>query len=209
MKSINNSHPESHRDEFWSKVYRAEFQYLVERMKGCRNVLSIGCGPAVIEAELVEHGFSVTGVDVSKEALICEPDGRRTMALSIADMSLPNHSFDAAICVASLQFIDDYRQALEKITRALRPGGRIIVMLLNPSSAFFKERSHDPSSYIAKIKHINLKEITAAIAKMFTFYAEYFLRVEGSDVYGYADEPDAALFVVVGTKRRNTEKQPI
>jgi 2-polyprenyl-3-methyl-5-hydroxy-6-metoxy-1,4-benzoquinol methylase len=60
---------------FWQKVFQIESEYLVEHLKGCRDVLSVGCGPAVIEGELAMHGFNVTGLDVSQRALNCAPDG--------------------------------------------------------------------------------------------------------------------------------------
>jgi hypothetical protein len=62
---------ESCRKEFWQKVFQLELEYLIEHLKGCSGVLSVGCGPAIIEGGLAERGFNVTGLDVSQEALNC------------------------------------------------------------------------------------------------------------------------------------------
>ncbi|MDD3250831.1 MAG: class I SAM-dependent methyltransferase, partial [Smithellaceae bacterium] len=125
-------------EDFWQKVFRAETDYLTARLEGCRDILSVGCGPAIIEGELIRKGFRLTGLDVSAEALACAPDGLRTVTGRAEDMPFPDNSFDAVIFVASLQFIADYRSAFARTSAVLRPDGKMIAMLLNPESAFFR-----------------------------------------------------------------------
>lgn len=60
---------DSCRKNFWRRVFRLEADWLAERLEGCRDILSVGCGPAIVEGELAERGFSMTGLDVSREAL--------------------------------------------------------------------------------------------------------------------------------------------
>ena len=98
---------ESCQMEFWRNVFRAELDYLLQHLEGSREVLSVGCGPAIIESALSELGFLVTGLDVSQEALACAPDHVRTIAGRAEDMDFPKSTFDAVIYVASLQFIED------------------------------------------------------------------------------------------------------
>jgi len=57
---------QSCRTEFWKKVFKAELEYALQELKGAKDVLSVGCGPAIIEAGLAEHGFNVTGLYVIK-----------------------------------------------------------------------------------------------------------------------------------------------
>jgi len=201
MKGIDKRYIESRRKDFWQKVFRLEAGYLIEHLKGCQDVLSIGCGMATIEGELAEHGFRVTGLDASREALNFAPETVRTVTARAEEMSFPVDSFDAAIYVASLQFIDDYRKALEKTASALRPNGRIIVMLLNPESTFFRERFRDPNSYVSGIKHTDQKAIEDAVTQSFTADTEYFLCIDGDDVSAAANGIDAALYIILGTKR--------
>lgn len=108
-------------EDFWQKIFRAETDYLMARLEGCRDILSVGCGPAIIEGELIRKGFHLTGLDVSAEALACAPDGLRTVTGRAEDMPFPDNSFDAVIFVASLQFIADYRSALTRTFAVLRP----------------------------------------------------------------------------------------
>jgi len=60
---------QSCKTQFWKDVLEAELGYILRRLEGARDVLSVGCGPAIIEAGLAEHGFNVTGLDISEEAL--------------------------------------------------------------------------------------------------------------------------------------------
>lgn len=191
--------------DFWKAVFEAEARYLLEHLAGCEDVLSVGCGPAVIEGALSEHGYRVTGLDVSREALDRAPDSIRTVAASAEEMPFPASSFDAVIYVASLQFIEHYEEAIKQTARVLRPGGRLIVMLLNPESGFFKEKSSDPSSYVRRIRHTDLREIEDVIAQSFDIQTEFFLGIKGDTVIESRNVADAALYVVRGT-RKSSEK---
>jgi ubiquinone/menaquinone biosynthesis C-methylase UbiE len=196
---------QSCRTEFWRNVFRAELAYLLQHLEGSREVLSVGCGPAIVESGLSERGFRVTGLDVSQEALACAPDHIRTIAGRAEDMDFPKSSFDAVIYVASLQFIEDYRKAMEKTAQVLRPAGKLIVMLLNPQSAFFKEKAEDPTSYVRKIRHTNLEEIESAIAEHFHTQTEYFMGVKDGNIYRSRATAEASLYVIRGTRKHPAE----
>ena len=198
---------QSCRKEFWKEVFEAELNYILKEMAGAKDILSVGCGPAVIEAGLSEHGFNVTGLDISKEVLDRAPDNVRTVVGSAETMDFDAHSFDAVIYVASIQFIERYEEAIQQSARVLRSGGRLLMMLLNPASEFFKERIRRPDSYMSKIKHKNLREIEAAVARYFNVKTDYFLGIEGTDVFQNQKSPTASLIVIKGTKKpRRSEK---
>lgn len=197
---------ESCRKDFWQAVFQVERDYLLTHLSGCRDILSVGCGPAVIEGELSKQGFRVTGLDVSREALGHASDQIRTITAGIEDVTLPESSFDAVIYVVSLQFIEDYGKALAKTALVLRPGGRIIVMLLNAESAFFKDKMSDPDSYVRKIRHTDLKAIEKTMAEHFQVHAEYFMGVRQGELFESHDPIWAALYIITGTKPPETGK---
>jgi SAM-dependent methyltransferase len=100
------------------------------------RILDVGCGPGFCCAELAEEvgpAGSVVGIDSS--AAMLELAARRcaerdTVELHEADaVSLPvaDATFDAALCVQVLEYVDDPDAALGEIHRALRPGGRAVV----------------------------------------------------------------------------------
>jgi len=187
---------------FWKEVFKAELDYILHELRGVKDVLSVGCGPAITEAGLAENGFRVTGLDISKEALEQAPDNIRKTAGSAEKMDFADCSFDAVIYVASMQFIERYKQAIKETVRVLRLGGKLLVMLLNPQSEFFKEKIKNPDSYINKIKHINLKEIEKVIAEYFFIKTEYFLGIKGESIFQSQDDNLASLYIIKGTKRQ-------
>jgi len=203
MSGSNNidRYMQSCRTEFWQRIFRIELEYILKHLVKGEEVLSVGCGPAIIESALSECGFSITGLDVSQEALDCAPDSVRTVAARAEDMPFPASSFDAVIYVASLQFIENYRKAIEETTRVLRPEGTLLVMLLNPESNLFKARLRDPNSYVRKIRHTDLREIEEVIAENYGVHREYFLGVKGDAIFESRDVPDAVLYIIKGTRK--------
>ena len=199
------SYRQSCETEFWQNIFRAETDYLRRRLEGCQTVLSVGCGPAVIEAALGKIGFRVTGLDVTPDVLGCAPDGIRTVVAHAEDMPFPPASFDAVIFVASLQFIADWRTAVAQAARVLRDGGRLVVLMLNPASAFFQNKFLNPRSYVRKIRHLDLKEIENGIAALFKVQTEYFLGVNGTTLFDSHDPAEAALFVINGVLKERPQ----
>lgn len=194
---------QSCKTEFWKDVFKAELDYILRELKGTEDVLSVGCGPAIIEAGLAEHGFNVTGLDISKEALDQAPDGIRTVVGSVENMDFAESSFDAVIYVASLQFIEKYKEAVKQTARVLKWGGKFLAMLLNPQSQFFKEKVNNPASYVNKIKHTDLTEIEKTIAEYFSIQTEYFLGIKGQQVLESQNPNLASLYVIKGKKKNS------
>jgi ubiquinone/menaquinone biosynthesis C-methylase UbiE len=193
--------------EFWNKVFMAELDYILKELTSAKDILSVGCGPAIIEAGLNEHGFNVTGLDISREVLDRAPDRVRTVVGSVENMDFASQSFDAVIYVTSVQFIERYEEAIKQSVRVLRSGGRILMMLLNPESGFFRERTKNPDSYVNKIRHRNLQEIEAEVAKYFSVKTEYFLGIEGMRVFQSGDFHCASLYIIKGTKNGDRQKE--
>ncbi|MBW4056997.1 MAG: class I SAM-dependent methyltransferase [Proteobacteria bacterium] len=189
------------RSEFWQKVFAAELGYLLQHVIPGDEILSVGCGPAHIESGLAARGFMVVGLDVSRDALACAPDSVRAIAAAAEEMPFPEASFDVVLYIASLQFIENYRTALERTAQVLKPDGRLFAMLLNPASEFFKTRYATEDFYVRKLRHTNLQELEKAAAEWFDTQGEYFLGIDGEELLDSADPTAAALYVIKGVKR--------
>jgi len=200
--AVMEKYLQSCKSEFWKKVFKAELDYILHQLKGTKDILSVGCGPAIIEAGLAEHGFNVTGLDISEEALGQAPDSIRTVAVPAEKMDFASLSFDAVICVTSVQFIERYKEAVKQTARVLRSGGKVLLMLLNPESEFFQRKKQNPDSYVNKIKHTDLSEIEGAAAKYFSIKTEYFLGIKGTKIFQSRDSNVASLYVIKGTKKQ-------
>lgn len=203
MNSIaSNKYLQSCKSDFWKAVFEVELSYLLNYLKGIKDILSVGCGPAIIESGLAEYGFNITGLDISRAALNQASDNIRKVAGSAEKTDFPDCSFDAVIYVASLQFIDKYKQAVKETSRILKPSGKILAMLLNPQSDFFKEKIKNPNSYVSRIKHISLEEIENVIAEYFALKTDYFLGIKGSKILECRDPDMASLYVINGIKNK-------
>ena len=186
--------------DFGREVLRRESYYLRNELEGRKMILDIGCGIGSFEEVLSE--LNITGLDSSGEML--EEAGRRRdkkFVLGDAEnLEFPNQSFDAVFMVTTLEFVENYEKAIDEAARVLVPGGKLVVMTLNPESEYFKNHVQKEDSYFRKIKHTNLKEIERYIQKIFVASGEYFLGIQGVDVFDANDKSLAALYAIKGIK---------
>ncbi len=98
-------------------------------------VVELGCGTGRLVAFLARRGFGVLGIDTSEGMLAVAATRARThlVRADILHLPLPDAVADAAIAVATLEFTDA-AAALAELARITRPGGRIVVLALNPRS---------------------------------------------------------------------------
>ncbi len=187
--------------DFGKSVLEKEAEYVYQELKGTHRILDVGCGIGQFEQKLSE--LDITGLDNSKEML--EEARRRsnkTFVLGNAEsLNFDNASFDAVFYVTTLEFIDDYRKAIQEAYRVTKPNGKLLVMMLNPESEYFKEHVQREDSYFRKVQHTNLSEIKAYIARFYRIERkEYFLGIKGQQVFDTSNKQFASLYVIVGKK---------
>jgi len=104
------------------------------------QVLDIGCGYGRHAIELVQRGLDVTGLDLSLPLLLRAADEAQRRAMSVnfvhADMREMafEKQFDGAYCMlTSFGYFDEETnlRVAEGIARALKPGGRFLLDLVN------------------------------------------------------------------------------
>lgn len=183
---------------FWQKIFMAECDYLMRHLSVTDQILSVGCGPAVIERMLVAHGYSVTGIDVSEPALL---DAKGTLPVvtgSAEALPFPDKTFDVVLYIASLQFVDSIKDALEQTARVLKPKGKLLALLLNPNSTFIQERYGNQSSYVSTIKHPVLADVLQCIQQRFSYSGEYYLGIDADNQLNTTsqDPANTALYIV-------------
>jgi SAM-dependent methyltransferase len=103
------------------------------------DVLDIGCGAGQTtrEAARAAHSGSALGVDVSAPAIerareLASAEGLRNITFECAGAEVyrfPQERFDLAISRFGTMFFDDPRAAFANISRALRPAGRLVMMV--------------------------------------------------------------------------------
>lgn len=100
------------------------------------RVLDVGCGPGFYVAELLDTvgpGGSVVGIDVSGDMLAVaarRTEGHGNVGFhegGATALPVPDESFDRAVSVQVLEYVEDVPAALGEMHRVLRPGGRLVL----------------------------------------------------------------------------------
>lgn len=131
-------------EDAWARVKKANtnipdvLDYVPEiplafKKYNCKRILDIACGSGWLSFYLNEHGFEVTGVDISQSAIrlaneILEERKLNTVQFIQADMftmNFPENSFDGILINACFEHLDYARgrEFLLMIKKYLRPGG--------------------------------------------------------------------------------------
>ena len=179
-----------------SEIMDREAEFVGERISDKDNVLDLGCGIGSIEERLDRR---IVGLDSSMRML--QEAGRRSKSIFVRgssdDMPFPDDSFDMVFSIASLGFLEDYRESIDEVLRVLKPGGRVLFMVLNPESEYFNRHMEQEESYFHGFKN-EPEDIEAYTGKFFDVRSHYFLGIEGKKVFGTEDHSTASLYVVEG-----------
>ncbi len=105
-------------------AYRAEIKALKRLLPPFENGVEIGVGTGRFAEPL---GIK-TGVEPSeKMAKIAKQRGIRVIPGVAEKLPLPDSSYDLALMVTTICFVDDPLQSLREIYRILRPGGTVML----------------------------------------------------------------------------------
>jgi SAM-dependent methyltransferase len=99
--------------------------------KGC--CLDLGCGTGLAAAAVAELGWSVVGVDISRDVLaVAESRGVEVLEASADALPFEDGSFDAAVSFWTHTDVDDFPGAMREVARVLRPGGPFVYVGCHP-----------------------------------------------------------------------------
>ncbi|KLU61118.1 demethylrebeccamycin-D-glucose O-methyltransferase [Peptococcaceae bacterium CEB3] len=138
------------------------------------KLLDIGCGTGRYSISLASMGLEVTGVDVSP-AMLEKAQAKATEAgVSISFMGadalrLPfdDETFDLVLSVDSMEWVPDFRAALQEAFRVLKTGGRFVVGFIGRDSAWWRfyteEARRKPDTPFGYARFYTLGELLAAM----------------------------------------------
>ncbi len=188
-----------------NKILEHETQFISTQLAGCQTLLSIGCGPGLVEAGLQKNipKTTIIGMDISKEMMTQAPKGVILVQGDALNLAFTDGSFDAVIFVTALEFIQNNEKTLQETSRVLKEKGKLLVLMLNPDSWYFHERFDVPTSYIRNhIKHKNIEEIQQILSEYFKIKnEEYFLGITPQGIVTSTEKSIASLYEVTGEKR--------
>jgi ubiquinone/menaquinone biosynthesis C-methylase UbiE len=138
-------------------------KYLQRNVPGTK-LLEVGCGTGHWSRFFSEFGFEVTGVDVS-ERMVNSAQRKEipNASFQIADgHSLPfsNALFDVTAAIATLEFVRNAESVLREMVRCTRrPGGRLLIGVLNALSPRNCKRQLYPESPYSKARLFSPTEL--------------------------------------------------
>jgi len=124
--------------------YDAEFATTELGLSACRialrllgdgpgRLLDVGCGGGAHAGAFTEHGWTATGVDVSRAQLdLARSRGVEVVEADAASLPFEDGSFDAAASIFTHTDVDDFAAAVREIARMLRPGGALVYLGVHP-----------------------------------------------------------------------------
>ena len=102
------------------------------------RVLDAGAGTGRVTGELLATGWSVVALDASNEMLNqlrrAHPEVETVEAALGNPLAFESDTFDAAVAMRVLKYVDDMGYALRELARVVRPGGSVVVEFANARS---------------------------------------------------------------------------
>ncbi|MBI5643562.1 MAG: class I SAM-dependent methyltransferase [Deltaproteobacteria bacterium] len=118
-----------------------ELIFSMAGIKKGERVLDVGCGTGIYSIEFASRGALVAAMDASAEMVgwaraMADKAGLEIDFIKADALDMPFHDrhFDLVLSVCMLCFVKERDAALLEMKRVLRPGGRIVITLLNRRS---------------------------------------------------------------------------
>jgi SAM-dependent methyltransferase len=101
------------------------------------RLLEVGCGHGLLLDEARRRGWTVRGLDLSRSAAAHARDalGLDVAEIPVEDPILDAERFDAVVLVDVVEHLDDPVATLRRCRALLAPGGALLVVTPDPSSA--------------------------------------------------------------------------
>ena len=188
--------------ELGKKIMKKETKYVYNELRNYGIILDVGCGIGSFEQNL--QNLNIIGLDISEEMLkeARKRSDKTFVQGNVEELQFNDSKFDAVFSVTTLEFLDEYRKAIKEIARVTKPKGKLLVMMLNPQSEYFRENVQKPGDYFQRIKHTNTEEIRDYVSRFYEISKEeLFLGIQEQRVFKTDDEKLASLYVLVGIKK--------
>lgn len=112
------------------------------RLARRKRVLDVGCGAGYGSAELANSATTVTGIDISADAIAYATEHYVRPNLiyqqaGAAQLPFPDASFDLVVAFEVIEHLTDWEHLIAEARRVLSPGGQFVVS--TPNKAYYAE----------------------------------------------------------------------
>ena len=109
-------------------------------------ILDAGCGTGIFTEYFLDAGAKIKGLDLSEPMLLRAAKKFKDKDFSylpgdITRLPFEDGTFDKAISVTSIEFIEDGKKAVDELFRVVRQGGFVLVATLNSLSPWAAKRT--------------------------------------------------------------------
>ena len=141
-RSLRTLVPNPH---FGALVKTVELELILKllQLQAGEHILDAGCGSGIFTVPLLERGSRITGLDLSLpmlERARRRLPGQSFLAADMCALPFADGTFDKAVSITALEFIENGKQALAELFRVTRPGGLVVVATLNSLSPWATRR---------------------------------------------------------------------
>lgn len=159
-------------------------RFLSPALVNGKDVLEVGCGMGTHAAMLARAGANLTAVDITEYAVemtrrrfdIFKLPGRIQQA-DAEQLPFNDASFDLVWSWGVIHHSCSTRRCLQEITRVLRPGGRILLMVYHRrSSAYYVHSGLIRGILLGQLLHRRLEDIYVAASD--GYYARTFTEAD-------------------------------
>lgn len=136
------------------------------------RALDVGTGTGHFAIYLADLGLQVVGVDSSAAMLAIARAKRPEIPwhrASVENLPYKDESFALVLSVTTLEFVSDVDLALAEMYRVTRPGGRLVVAVLNRLSPWAQARLEEAQHAVTPFSHAHFftpDEFAAALRRL-------------------------------------------
>jgi SAM-dependent methyltransferase len=131
---------------FFSYYFSKRLDIVLDSLQNydCARILDVGCGPGMMAEYSIKRGFEFFGIDISKKMIdecISKFGHANSVHFSVGklqSLEFKNSFFDVVLCMGALEYVneDEIENAISEMMRVLKPGGLLLISLMNKGSFF-------------------------------------------------------------------------
>jgi ubiquinone/menaquinone biosynthesis C-methylase UbiE len=134
-----------------ANLLKAQIKAAGSPKEGSNECLDLCCGTGIVGRELLQHGWNVTGIDITPQMVEVANKYFKSTVGSIENMPFESQKYDLVIIRQAFMLVNGDK-TLKEIRRILKPNGRFILI----QSVSFSDLDDAQYEKVQKARHINM-----------------------------------------------------